>query len=286
LIIAARRIIYKIDVLNILDSGGGKVFHIIVPVKQVPDIKKVRFDLKTGRIDRSSAPAETNPFDLNAIETAVRIKEKMGGFITAISMGPLQAESTLRDVLARGADRAILLSDKKFAGADTLATSYTIACAIRKIGSFDLIICGEKTVDGDTGQVGPEIAEYLGIPHACYVSEVRDIFRDRIIVVSDLGDAYYLIELKLPALITVTKDINVPRLPRFRDKVRARKMSIEVWSVRDLASICNEKRFGYSGSPTSVDKIIIPEEKGRLGKIFSGKDAVKSLIDVLEKVLE
>jgi len=127
----------------------GEGLHIIVLVKQVPDIERVRFNVEEGRIDRSSAPAETNPFDLNALETAVQLKEKMGGLVTAISMGPPQAESSLRDALARGADRAILLTDRRFAGADTLATSYTLAMAIRRLGAFDLIVCDEKTVDGD-----------------------------------------------------------------------------------------------------------------------------------------
>ncbi len=144
--------------------------RIIVPIKQVPDMNQVRFEVDRGRVDRSSAGVEINPFDLNALEAAVQIKEDMGGTVTAISMGPHQAESSLRDALARGADDAVLLENRKFAGADTLATSYTIACAIRKLGAFDLILCGEKTVDGDTGQVGPEIAEHLNIPHIAYVS--------------------------------------------------------------------------------------------------------------------
>ncbi|RLE67250.1 MAG: electron transfer flavoprotein, beta subunit [Thermoprotei archaeon] len=258
-------------------------FHIIVPVKQVPDMERVRFDVEKGRIDRSSAPGETNPFDLNAIEAAVRIKEKLGGVITAISMGPPQAELTLRDALSRGVDRAILLTDKRFAGADTLATSYAIACAIRKLGEFNLIVCGEKTVDGDTGQVGPEIAEHLNIPHVAYVSEIREVSRDKLKVISDMGDAYYLVEVKLPALITVTKDINTPRLPTLRDKLRARKAKIEVWTVDDLADIGDPDRFGYKGSPTTVHKITFPEERGRRGKIFTGEDAVEKLIESLLK---
>ena len=258
------------------------LFHIVVPIKQVPDIERVKFDLETGRIDRSSAPGETNPFDLNALEAAVRIKEEIGGYVTAISMGPPQAESTLRDALARGADRAILLTDRRFAGADTLATSYTLACAIRKLGRFDLIICGEKTVDGDTGQVGPEIAEHLGIPHVAYVSKIERITKKSIIVISDLGDAYYLIEMELPGLITVTKDINTPRLPTLRDRLRARKAKIEIWNADDLADIASISRFGYEGSPTRVIRIVIPEEEEkRRGIIFRGRDAVDRLISAL-----
>ncbi len=257
--------------------------HIVVPIKQVPDIEKVKFDVEIGRIDRSSAPGETNPFDLNALEAAVQIKEKLGGTVTAISMGPLQAQSTLRDALSRGADRAILLSDVRFSGADTLATSYTLACAIRKLGRFDLIICGEKTVDGDTGQVGPELAEHLDIPHVAYVSEIRKVSEEKIVVVSDMGDAYYLVEVRLPALITVTKDINTPRLPTLRDKLKARKAKIEVWTADNLADVADVSRFGLSGSPTTVYEITFPAEKGKNVKILRGEDAVNELLEILEE---
>ena len=251
-------------------------------IKQVPDIQKVRFDVETGRVDRSSAPAETNPFDLNALETAVRLKEKLGGRVTVISMGPPQAESSLRDALARGADRTILLIDKRFAGADTLATSYTLATAIRKLGSFDLIVCGEKTVDGDTGQVGPEVAEHLGIPHVAYVCEVREVSDDKILVVSDMGDKY-LFEARLPALITVTKDINTPRLPTLRDVLKARRAKVEVWNADSLAEYGEACRFGLQGSMTLVTRITIPSEEERKGLIFRGEDAVERLIDALRR---
>ncbi|MGQ4894205.1 MAG: electron transfer flavoprotein subunit beta/FixA family protein [Candidatus Njordarchaeia archaeon] len=256
--------------------------HIIVLIKEVPDMNKVKFDAERGVIDRSSAPGEINPFDLNALETALQIKEKLGGKITVISMGPPQAERSLRDALARGADRAILLTDKRMAGADTLATSYTLASAVKKVGNFDLIICGEKTVDGDTGQVGPEVAELLKIPHVSYVSEIREVSRDRLIVVSELGDAY-LIELKLPGLITVTKDINEPRLPTFKDKMRARKAVIDKWTAEDLSDVADINKFGFSGSPTMVVKVIIPQERVKSCQIFKGENAVKDLVDIFEK---
>jgi len=264
------------------------MLHIIVPIKQVPDIERVKFDVETGRIDRSSAPGEINPFDLHAIEAAVKIKEKHGGTVTAISMGPRQAESALRDALARGADRAILLSDRRFAGADTLATSYALACAIKKLGSFDLVICGEKTVDGDTGQVGPEIAEHLGIPHAAYVSSIERLENGEIEVVADYGEAYYRLSLKLPALLTVTKDINTPRLPTLKDKLRARKADVEVWTVDDLAVAgCDSQRFGFAGSPTMVAKVIVPEERGRNCVMISEDEAAEKLAHIiLEKIGE
>ncbi len=259
--------------------------NIVVLVKQVPDIERVKFDTEKGRIDRSSASTETNPFDLNALEAAVQIKEMSGGEITVITMGPSQAESTLRDALARGADRAILLTDNKFVGADTLATSYTLASAIKKMGRFDLVICGEKTVDGDTGQVGPEVAEHLGIPHASYVFEIEKASRDKITIKSDLEGDYYLEELTLPALITVTKDVNEPRLPSLRDKLKARKSIIEIWRVEDLTDVADLGRFGLQGSPTWVSRITIISEEGRKGKIFRGEqeEAVKKLVEELEK---
>ena len=259
--------------------------NLIVLVKQVPDIEKVKFDVEKGRIDRSSASAETNPFDLNALEAVVRIKEKLGGTITAISMGPPKAESALRDALARGADRTILLTDKKFGGADTLATSYTLASSIKKIGCFDLIVCGEKTVDGDTGQVGAEVAEHLGIPQATYVFEIEQVSKEKITVVSDIEGDYYSIELRFPALITVTKDINKPRLPSLREKLKARKSKIEIWNADDLAEVADVSRVGISGSPTRVSKVIVPSEEGRKGIIFreEPEEAVKKLVEALER---
>jgi len=257
-------------------------FHVIVLVKHVPDIEKVRFDVETGRIDRSSAPGEINPFDLNAIEVAVQIKERLGGVVTALSMGPPQAESSLKDAVARGVDRAILLTDHRFAGADTLATSYTLASAIRKLGRYDLIVCGEKTVDGDTGQVGPEVAEHLGIPHVAYVCEVKEIYMNRLVVVSDMGDRF-LIEVKLPALITVTKDVNTPRLPTLRDTLRARRVKIENWNADHLVGYIDMSRIGLTGSRTQVFKIVIPSEEHRRGIIFRGADSIGKLVEALRK---
>lgn len=262
----------------------GKGLNVIVLVKQVPDIEKVKFNYETGRVDRGSAGAVTNPFDLNALEAAVQIKEKMGGTVTSISMGPPQAESTLKDTLARGADKAILLADRRFSGADTLATSYTLASAIKKLGRFDLIVCGEKTVDGDTGQVGAEVAEDLDIPHVAYVEEVRDVTKDKIVVTSKIGKDYYLIALKLPGLITVTKDVNVPRLPTLKDKLKSRKAKIEVWSADDLADVVDLNRLGLSGSPTWVVKVYTPSAERRKGMIIRGDpdEVAKKLTDILE----
>lgn len=265
-----------------MNIGGGP--NLIVLVKQVPDIEKVKFDHKTGKLDRSSAGGVTNPFDLNALEAAVQIKEKVGGTITTISMGPPQAESTLKDTLARGADRAILLTDRRFAGADTLATSYTLASAIKKLGRFDLIICGEKTVDGDTAQVGPEVAEHLDVPHIAYVDEVSDVTRDKIVVRSKMGRDSYLIALKFPGLVTVTKDVNVPRLPTLRDKLKARKAKIETWGADDLTDVSHVDRLGLAGSPTRVIKVYTPSAERRKGMTVRGdpEEVAKKLTAILK----
>ncbi len=260
------------------------MISIVVPIKQVPDMERVKFDTEKGTVDRSSASAEINPFDLNALEAAVQIKEKLGGTVTTISMGPPQAEFSVRDTLSRGADRGILLVDRAFAGADTLATSYTLASAMRKLGGFDLIICGEKTVDGDTGQVGPEIAEWLDIPHVAYVSEIKEI-GEKLLIVCDMEGERDSIESRLPLLITVTKDINVPRLPTFADKLKARKAEIEKWTAEGLSSVADSSRFGLKGSPTRLNKVIVPSEGGRKGEVFRGSTAetTAKMIDAFEE---
>jgi electron transfer flavoprotein beta subunit len=247
-----------------------KGFNIIVLVKQVPDIEKVRFDYEKGRLDRSSAGAIINPFDLNALEAAVQIKEQTGGTVTVLSMGPEKAEECLKDAIARGADKAVLLTDTKFSGADTLATSYTLSCAIRKIGLFDLVICGEKTIDGDTAQVGPEVAEFLSIPHIAYVEEVQEVNMAEIVVKSRLDQNCFVAQMRFPGLITVTKDINVPHLPTLKDKLRSRKAEVTVWNANDLSDLAKEQFFGLSGSPTWVAKVYAPSTGKRKGQIIEG----------------
>ena len=255
--------------------------NLVVLVKQVPEIDKVKFDTESGRIDRSSAKAEINPFDLNALEVAVQICEKLGGTITAISMGPPSAESALRESLARGASRAILLTDKKFSGADTLATSFTLASAIRKAGKFDLVLCGEKTVDGDTGQVGPEVGELLGVPQITYASELVEVTKEKIVVVSETDEGSYLMESKFPLVITVTKGINRPRTPGLQDRLSAREAKVEVWDADSLADVANAAKFGLAGSATKVIKVVVPSEKGRRGVFFEGDDAAIKLAKAL-----
>ncbi len=266
-----------------VENAMLKSLNIIVLLKQVPDIEKVRFDYEKGRLDRSSAGAVINPFDLNALEAAVQIKEQTGGIVTVLSMGPPKAEEALRDALARGADRTVLLSDAKFAGADTLATSYTLSCAIRKIEAFDLVVCGEKTIDGDTAQVGPEVAEFLNVPHAAYVEEIRKVNAVEIVVKSRLDENCLLVQMRFPGLITVTKDINNPRLPTLKDKLKSRKAEVTVWTANDLSGLANEQLFGLSGSPTWVAKVYAPSMGKRKGQIVEGtaEEKAKKVADVM-----
>jgi electron transfer flavoprotein beta subunit len=253
---------------------------IVVLVKVVPNIDRVRFDMEKGTVDRSSAESEINPFDLNALEAALQIKEKFGGKIIALSMGPQSAEGVYRDVFARGAERAILLSDRRFAGADTLATSCTLSEAIRKLEHFDLVLCGEKTTDGDTGQVGNEVAEFLDIPSLYYVS-MLGIDNGNIYATVELDGEKLVYKVDTPALLSVTKDANVPRLPTLREKLEARKKSIEIWDAEKLGG--NAERYGAKGSPTRVAKTVVPKEEGRKGRVYRDvKEGIDALLSVLE----
>lgn len=270
-----------------ISSGDGNRLKIIVLVKQVPVMSQVKFDVDRGKVDRSSADVEINPFDLNALEAAVQIKEKVGGSILAISMGPARAELALRDALARGADSALLLRDRKFAGADTLATSYTLASAIRQVEGFDLIVCGEKTVDGDTAQVGPELAEHLNIPHVAHAFKL-DVSADRLVAACDMDGMSYTMEVGFPVLVAVTKDANTPRLPTFRDKVKARQMEVGVKGARELATVADATRFGSPGSPTWVHRVLIPSAEYRKGRIFADSvdEAVSEIVAEVFKPIQ
>lgn len=262
--------------------------NIIVLIKQVPDMERVKFDRERGVIDRKSAGTEINPFDLNALETAVKIGEEIGASVTALSMGPPKAEEALKEAIARGAQDGILLSDRAFGGSDVKATSITLANGIKEIGDYDLVIAGMQTVDGDTGQVGPEVAGYLDIPHVCYVEGIKEINDKEMIVATNLWDGTYLKKVKFPALITVTKDINVPRMPTFKNKMKARKAEIKVLGVDDI-KIAKEE-VGLKGSATKVKKIEVPPAVKREGKIWrenysKAEDEIISIIKQ-KKILE
>jgi len=256
--------------------------NVIVCIKQVPATTEIKMNEETGTLIREGVEVETNPFDLYAIEEGIRIKERYGGKVTVLSMGPPQAESCLREAIAMGADDAILLSDKAFAGSDTLATSYTLSCAIKKL-NYDIIICGMKTTDGDTAQVGPELAEHLGIPHICYVTRIEEINSYKIRVKRELGNVYEKLEVSFPLLITVTKDINEPRLPSFKRKIYAKRAEIKVWKSKDLQENCS--LFGLNGSPTQVIKTFPPPKQENTEKITGdpstqAKKIVNKLIEL------
>ncbi len=259
------------------------MYRIVVPIKQVPDMELVRFDTEAGRVDRSSAPGVVNPVDLQALETAMRVRDQHGGEVTAISMGPPQALSALKECLARGADRAILLADKAFAGADTWATSYTLSAAINKLGGCDLVVCGEKTVDGDTGQVGPELAEWLGIPHVTYVREVLSIDQ-RLKALVDMTEGLYIADAALPVLLTVTRKGPRPRYATPLLIYRALSENIEHWGAEELKDVAVYENFGLRGSPTRLAKVVVPPIEGRKGERLEGSpdEAVAKLLQRLD----
>jgi electron transfer flavoprotein beta subunit len=265
---------------------SARPYHSVVLVKQVPDTRNITGEVMTkdGTMNRSALPAIFNPEDLNALEMALDFKDRYGGKVTVLSMGPMQAAEILRESLYRGADEVILLSDRKFAGADTQATSYTLKCAIDKIGAFDLVFCGRQAIDGDTAQVGPQVAEKLDVPQITYAEAIVEVADDGIVVrrAFDLGSE--LVKSKLPCLLTVTGSANQPRPASARKRVECklasvpgeypkllakwpefvneealekfltqRNLKIKVWSVADLN--VDEAQLGLAGSPTQVHKI-------------------------------
>ncbi len=250
--------------------------RIVVCIKQVPDTSEVKINPETGTLIREGVPSIINPFDLHAIEAGLQIKERVGGTVTVVTMGPPQAENALREALSMGADDAVLLSDKAFAGSDTWATSYTLSKAIEKIGA-DLIICGKQAIDGDTAQVGPETAEFLDIPHISYVKKIEDITENSIRVYRMMDEGYDIVESSLPVLLTVVKEINEPRLPSLKGKMAAKKAEIKKWSHLDI--MADENNIGLKGSPTQVKNIFTPEAKSER-KIFEGtpEEQVEALI--------
>lgn len=232
---------------------------IIVCMKQVPAGTKVDIDPETGAMKRMSGDTRTNPYDLFALETAISLREKLGGTVTVLTMGPPQAKTMMRDAYACGADDAVILSDRKFAGADVLATSYALAQGIQVIGGADLIICGRQTTDGDTAQVGPSIAEHLAIPHAAWVAEVTDVTESAITVRQDLVSVSQVSELPYPCLITIDKDTCVPRLPSYRLKKATADRPVRILSFADMPDQ-DLSRYGLVGSPTSVEQMFAPKE--------------------------
>ncbi len=236
--------------------------EITVLIKQVPLTGEVEVDPETGNLVREGVASQTNPYDLHALEAALQIRERLGGTVTALSMGPPQAEATLREAYSMGADRGILLSDRAFAGADTLATAYTLSRALERI-PFDLVLAGMQTTDGDTAQVGPGVAEFFGMPHASYVAEILDVAPGGVRVLVDAGDREAEMLLSTPALLTLTRRANGPRLPSFKLRLATADREVQTWTLADLegdagGDIAGQRYFGLDGSPTWVDRIFPP----------------------------
>lgn len=235
--------------------------NIIVLVKQVPDTAEVKINRETNTLVRDGVPSIINPYDRYAIEEALRLREKHGGMVTAVTMGPPQAAEALKEAVSLGADEVVLISDRAFAGADTWATSYALAKGIRKIGSYDLVIAGKQAIDGDTAQVGPETADMLGIPFVAYIRKIEQVDGNKMTAERMMDEGYDVVETSLPALITVVKEINQPRLPSLKGKMKAKGLQITAWSAKDIGADVN--LCGLKGSPTKVVKIFPPAPRGQ-----------------------
>jgi electron transfer flavoprotein beta subunit len=254
--------------------------NIVVCLKQVPDTTEVKIDPKTGTLIREGVPSIINPDDKNALEEALVLKDKYGANITLISMGPPQAEKALREALAMGADEAILITDRAFAGADTLATSNALAGALRKL-DYDIVFAGRQAIDGDTAQVGPEIAEHLGLPQITYVEKV-EVEGDVLKVRRAWEDGYETIKVKTPVLLTAIKELNVPRYMNMKNIFETFKKEVKIWSANDID--VDKSLLGLSGSPTKVKKSMTKEAKGAGEKV--NKPAKEAAAYVVSKLKE
>ena len=242
--------------------------NIVVCIKQVPETTDIQIDKESNTLIRRGVPSIINPFDTYALEEALRIRERCGGHTTVITMGLPQASDVLKEAIAMGIDEAVLLTDRAFAGSDTLATSFTVAQAIKKTGKYDIIICGKQASDGDTAHVGPGIAEVLGIPMITFVRKIEEIKDGYIRAEKITEEGYQVLETRLPALITVVKEINEPRLPSLKGKLRAKKAEILTWGSDALSA--DADRFGFPGSPTQVTRIFTPPKRQK-GEMLQGK---------------
>lgn len=253
-------------------------------IKQVPSTNEVRLDPVTNTILRDGRQSVINPFDAHAVEEGVRLKERFGGEVLAVSMGIPAVEELLRDALARGADRAVLLSDRAFAGADTLATSYTLAAGIRKAGAFDLILCGKMAVDGDTAQIGPELAEQLGIPHLTEVCGICGIEGGKATVRRQTQQGEQVVEVVLPAVLTLVREINTPRMPSLSGVRKSLEAPYVCWGAAELG--VDEERCGLKGSPTQVVRTFVPQrERETLSITGTPAQQAEQMLDIVKEVL-
>ncbi|WAJ22099.1 electron transfer flavoprotein subunit beta/FixA family protein [Lacrimispora xylanolytica] len=258
--------------------------NILVCIKQVPDSNKVEVDPVTGVLKRNGVESKMNPYDLYALEAALRIREKTAGSITVITMGPGQAVGIIKEAFAMGADNGVLISDRKFGGADVLATSYTLSQGIKQSGEFDLILCGKQTTDGDTAQVGPEVAEWLGIPSLSNVSRIVEQKESSLVVEMDMTDDIEVAEIQYPCLLAVDKDIFIPRLPSYIRKQETKDREIKVITLADMEDK-EEKNYGLNGSPTQVQKIFPPQVNNHR-EVWNGdgKELAEQLLHKLKEL--
>jgi len=257
--------------------------NIVVCIKQVPNSGDVKINPETKTLIREGVESIINPFDTYAIEEGVRIKEKLGGTVTVVSMGPPQAESALKEAISLGADKAILVSDRAFAGSDTLATSYALAMTIKKLDGVDIIICGKQAIDGDTAQVGPGIAVHLDMPQITYVRKIEEIDENRIRAERMTEEGYDIVESQLPVMLTVVKEINEPRIASLKGKMAARKAEIPTWTAEFIGADTN--LLGLDGSPTMVAEVFAPPSREG-GRKLEGDptDMAKELFSELKEL--
>ncbi|HON10936.1 MAG TPA: electron transfer flavoprotein subunit beta/FixA family protein [Chitinispirillaceae bacterium] len=254
--------------------------NIVVCIKQVPGTTKVKINPETGTLIRDGVEAVVNPFDEYAIEEALRIKERVGGVVKVITMGPPQAEAALRSAIAMGADEGYLISDRAFAGSDTWATSYTLSKGIQTLSKVDLIICGKQAIDGDTAQVGPGVAEMLDLPFVAWVRKIEEISDTHLKVERMMEEGYDVVEMPLPGLITVVKEINTPRMASLKGKMKAKSAKISVLNVSSIP--VDAERLGLKGSPTQVLRSFVPERKSGGEKI---KDELPVMVEKLKSTI-
>lgn len=255
--------------------------HIVACIKQVPDTAEVRINPETGTLMREGVPSIINPYDVHAVEAGIQLKEQYGAKLTVLTMGPPQAESALLECIAMGADEAVLLTDRAFAGSDTWATAYALSLAMRKLQP-DVILCGKQAIDGDTAQVGPEMATMLDMPHVAYIKKIVGVEDGAMRVWRLMDEGYDVVEAKLPVLLTVVRELNTPRLPSLKGKMRAKKYAVPRWSAADVGA--DEKKLGLQGSPTQVKNIFAPEMRTDREMIEGAADeqAAKLLAKLME----
>jgi len=257
--------------------------NVIVCIKQVPAKIKIEIDPKTGTLASGGVDRAINPPDLYSLEEGLRIKEKTKGKVTVLTVGPVKADESLKEAIGYGADEAILLSDPAFEGSDTWATSHILSKAIKKLGQFDLVLCGKQSIDGETGQVGPMLAGVLGIPFVSLVNKMEELGQGSIRVMRMSDEGHQLVEMVLPGVITVVKEINIPRIPSLRGLMAAKKAKIPVWNAQELG--IDPATVGSAGSPTRVSKVFFPQRPGKSEMLHGSPESqVEQIMEKLRQV--